>query len=128
MKNGRLISLALVVVLLAVSGPMLAHHGQVQYENKRVTMVGTVTKFEWTNPHTIISIATKDDQGNVEDWYAEMLPPTQMARAGWTKESIKPGDQVSLVGRPGKKGARILWLEYLVTPDGRHLGRDTRTP
>jgi hydrogenase maturation factor len=61
----------------------------------------------------------------LEDWYAEILTPAQMSRAGWTQESVRPGDQVTLVGHPGKKGAHIMWLEYLVMPDGRKLDRDT---
>jgi hypothetical protein len=48
-----------------------------------------------------------------------------MSRGGWTRESIKPGDQISLVGRPGKKGEHIMWIESLVLPDGRKLDRDT---
>jgi hypothetical protein len=123
--NNHLILFSLVVGLLAVSVPLFGHHGHVEYENKAVTLKGTVTRFEWTNPHCILAVAVKNDRENAEDWYAEILPPSQMSRAGWSKESIKPGDEVTLVGRPGKKGAHIMWLEYLITPDGRKLDRDT---
>jgi hypothetical protein len=53
-KNGRLVSFALVVAILTASTPMFAHHGQVQYEHKDITLQGTVTKFEWNNPHAIL--------------------------------------------------------------------------
>jgi hypothetical protein len=127
MVGGRLISFALAVGLLAVSAPVFAHHGQVEYEGKTVTLKGTVEKFEWTNPHCILAVAVKNDndKDKVEDWYGEILSPAQMSRGGWTRESIKPGDQVTLVGRPGKKGEHIIWIESLVLPDGRKLDRDT---
>jgi hydrogenase maturation factor len=124
MRSGRLISFAFGVGLLAFSGPVFAHHGQVEYGSKTVTLQGTVTKFEWVNPHCIIGFAVKNDKDNLEDWYAEFLPPAQMNRAGWTRDSIKPGDQITLVGRPGKKGTHIMWLQYFVTPDGRRFDRD----
>lgn len=122
MVSGRLISFALAIVFLAASGPVFAHHGHVEYEGKTVTLNGTVTKFEWTNPHCIVVIAVKNDK---DDWYGEILPPAQMNRAGWNKDTIKPGDEVTLVGRPGKKGEHIMWIEYLVLPDGRKFDRDT---
>jgi hypothetical protein len=86
-------------------------------------LMGVVTDYEWANPHSVLSVAVKDDKGKVEEWHAEILPPSEMLRAGWNKESVKPGDEVTLTGRPGKYAQRIMWLEYLVTPDGRKLGR-----
>ena len=124
MKREGLISFAFTVVLLMNSAPVIAHHGQVEYESKAVTLKGTVTKFEWINPHCILGVAVKNEKGDAEDWYAEILPPNRMAQAGWTQEIIKPGDEVTVVGRPGKKGAHIMWLESLVLPDGRKLRRD----
>jgi hypothetical protein len=101
-----------------------AHHASRQvYEGKSITLMGVVTDYEWANPHSVLSITVKDNKGRVEEWHAEILPPTEMLRAGWTKESLKPGDEVTLTGRPGKYAQHILWLEYLVTPDGRKLGR-----
>ena len=125
MLSGQLISFTLVVGLLATSGSAFAHHGQVEYEGKGVTLKGTVTKFEWTNPHCIVAVGVKNDKDKVEQWYAEFLPPAQMSRGGWTRESIKPGDQVTLIGRPGKKGEHIMWIESLILPDGRKIDRDT---
>ncbi len=113
-----------LVVLLAVTMPALAHHnvGSV-YETRDVTVKGTVTGYEWANPHSIVSVAVKTADGKVEQWHAEVLPVAQMTQAGWTKQSIRLGDEVSLTGRPGKNAQHIMWLEYLVTADGRKLGR-----
>ena len=128
MRTKLLTVSALLVGCTAASRPMFAHHGAVAYERKSVTLKGTVTKFEWNNPHTVLTLAVKDSKGNVEEWYAEILPPSRMLQAGWTRESIRPGDQVTVTGRPGKHRERIMWLEYLVTPDGRKLGRDNDAP
>jgi hypothetical protein len=125
-RNGRLISFALALVFLAVSGSMFAHHGQGAYEGKAATLNGTVMKFEWTNPHCILTVAVKNDKGNTEERYAEFLPPSGMSRSGWARDIIKPGDQITMVGRPGKKGEHIMWIQYLVMPDGRKLDRDAK--
>lgn len=93
------------------------------YETNSITLKGTVTEYEFANPHSIISVAVKTSGGTVEEWHAEFLPPSEMNRAGWTKETLKPGDEVTMTGRPGKYGQRIMWLEFLVTPDGRKLSR-----
>ena len=87
-----------------------------------------MTKYEWSNPHTVITLAVKDDKANVKEWYLEILSPVQMLRAGWTRESVKPGDEVTVTGLPGKHGVQIMWLEYLVTPDGQKLSRDKGIP
>jgi len=114
-----------MVSVLIFSSASWAHHAARQvYEGKSVTLMGVVTDYEWANPHSVLSVAVKDENGKVEQWHAEILPPSEMLRAGWTKESVKPGDEVTLTGRPGKYAQHILWLQYLVTPDGRKLGRN----
>jgi DNA/RNA endonuclease YhcR with UshA esterase domain len=119
-----------VVFLLVASAAMLcvplyAHHAisSVYDMNRTVTLKGVVTNLEWTNPHSILGVAVKNESGGVEQWYAEILPPTGMTRAGWTKDILKPGDEVTVTGRPGKNAQKIIWLEYLVTADGRKLSR-----
>lgn len=115
---------SLLVSFLAISIPGSAHHnvGSV-YERDDVTVKGTVTGYEWSNPHSIVSIAVKNADGKVEQWHAEILPAAQMTQAGWSKQSIRLGDEVSLTGRPGKNAQHIMWLDYLMTADGRKLGR-----
>ena len=124
MKPKVLVLLPVIVSCFACATSLRAHHASRQvYEGKSITLMGVVTDYEWANPHSVLSVAVKDDKGKVEEWHAEILPPTEMIRAGWTKESIKPGDEVTLTGRPGKYAQHIMWLESLVTPDGRKLGR-----
>jgi Family of unknown function (DUF6152) len=124
MRARRLISVALLVSFLTVSGLASAHHNATSiYEPKSIILSGTVTQYEWANPHSIISVAVTTNKGTVEQWHGEFLPPAEMVRAGWSKETIKPGDQVTMTGRPGRHAQRIMWLESLVTADGRKLSR-----
>ncbi len=125
MKTGGLLSFGLTVALLVIPGFVFAHHGQVEYENKTISLKGTVTKFEWNNPHAVLWLDVKNEKNAIDAWHLEILPPERMSRAGWTRDSVKPGDEVTVTGRPGKGGERIMWLESLTTADGRRLGRDS---
>jgi len=114
----------LVVAVLAVAAPIWAHHNpKPMYESTSISLMGTITEYEWANPHSIISIAVKTDSGAVQEWHAEFLPPSEMTRLGWAKDTLKPGDQVTVTGRPGKHAQHILWLQSVLTPDGRKLTR-----
>jgi len=124
MRAKLLVVVFLLLGSLAVSRSASAHHNpKPMYEKNNIMLTGTVTEYEFANPHSIISIAVKTDSGTTEEWHAEFLPPSEMLRAGWTKETLKPGDQVTMTGLPGRHAQHIMWLETLVTPDGRKLGR-----
>jgi hypothetical protein len=71
---------------------------------KTITLNGTITSFDWANPHCLIHLDVKDDNGNVQRWTLEMAPPTILSRLGWTRNSLKPGDQVSVDTHPAKNG------------------------
>jgi hypothetical protein len=122
MRARLLVAAVVLAGSLAVSAS--AHHNpKPMYEANSVMLTGTVTEYEFANPHSIISVAVKTDGGAVEQWHAEFLPPAEMVRAGWSRETLKPGDQITMTGRPGRHAQHIMWLESLVTPDGRKLGR-----
>jgi hypothetical protein len=113
----------LSVFLLSVSGPVLAHHGNAAYDDKNpVTIKGTVTEFAWTNPHVQIYLDVKDDKGNVVHWSVETYSPGKLVRAGWTKDSVKVNDLVSITLIPAKTGAPVGFLRKLVLPGGQELG------
>jgi len=96
----------LVAGLLLIAGPVLAHHGTSGYDmEKVVTVSGTVSSFNWANPHCLVHIDVKDSKGEVKDWIIEFAAPTLMTRVGWTKESLKPGDSVIAETHPAKNGA-----------------------
>jgi hypothetical protein len=92
--------------LLLISSTILAHHGTSGYDMEKViTLNGTVTSFNWSNPHCLVHIDVKDSKGDVKDWIIELAAPTLMSRNGWTKDSLKPGDEVIAETHPAKNGA-----------------------
>ena len=73
-------------------------------------MEGTVTKLEWANPHILLFFDVKDDKGNVENWGTEFSSPITLRRNyGWSRETFKPGDRISVIGNPRKDGGRMIW-------------------
>jgi hypothetical protein len=122
MKSRLAILFALICFLLMGSSPMFAHHGNSAYDmSKTVPMKATITKFEYSNPHTQVYYDVADDKGNVEHWVAETTNPAMLNRVGWSKETLKPGDQVILFVNPNKVGAKITFLQKVVFSDGKEL-------
>src|SRR5882672_6262390 len=106
MKSKLSVAFSVVVGLLLVSSPTFAHHGTSGYDMEKViTLNGTVTSFNWSNPHCPIHIDVKDNKGDAKDWIIELAAPTLMTRNGWTKDSLKPGDEVIAETHPAKNGA-----------------------
>ena len=113
---------SLVAGLLAISSPAFAHHAWHGYDMSNLTTVqGTVTQFDWANPHVWITLEVKDDKSNVEKWNAGGPSPSRMANTGWDKETLKPGDQITAVGHRISDGTYYLRLVKVVKPDGREL-------
>src|SRR5207247_3810438 len=100
------LGLALGVILTA--GPVIAHHSfAAEFDaNKKVDMKGFVTKVEWTNPHVWFYIDVKQPDGSVENWGFEMGPPHGLQGRGWTRTTMKLGDQIQVVGTLAKNGSR----------------------
>lgn len=106
MKSKWSIAFIVAVCFLLVSSPVAAHHGTSGYDMEKViTLNGTVTGFNWSNPHCLVRIEVKDSKGDVKDWVVELAAPTLMTRNGWTKDSLKPGDEVVAETHPAKNGA-----------------------
>ena len=114
---------AVAISLLALCRAALAHHGTAAYdETNPITLKGTVTEFLWSNPHSQIKVSVKDEKGNVEAWVAETFAPGKLARDGWTRNILKPGDEVTVTISPAKDGTHEGLLRFVVLPDGRELG------
>ena len=97
----------LIVSALALSvvAPAFAHHSPAAFETqKTVTLVGTIKEFRWQNPHTWIEVMVPDGKGQDVLWAVELTSPTYLVRAGWKSTTLKPGDKVTVVGRPLKSG------------------------
>jgi hypothetical protein len=115
--------MTVAVGLLIVSAPILAHHGNAAYDEKKpLTLKGTITEFMWASPHSKIFFDVKDSKGTVVHWSIETLSPSKLARAGWTKDAVKPGDQATITFSPAKDGAPLGFLQKVVFPDGKQLG------
>jgi hypothetical protein len=108
---------ALVVGLLLTIGRLAAHHNFLaEFDaSKPLKLTGTVTRLEWTNPHTWFYVDVKDDAGAVTNWAMEMGSPNSLMRAGWTRASMKTGDLVTVEGflardKPNVGNARVVIL------------------
>ena len=114
-------AVAAALLLTAMRAP--AHHAfAAEYdENKRVTVSGTVTKFEWTNPHVWLQIEGTDESGKVTSWRFEMGSPNGLARRGWIRTALKEGDQVTVEGYCAKDGRNVANAGTVTIPDGRKL-------
>ena len=122
MKSRLLTAFLGVVGLLLLSGPVLAHHGRSNYDvTSTATVKGTVTEFEWVNPHALIHLDVTGENGNVEKWIAETNSPNTLSRQGWNRNTVKIGDQITLVGHRVKGGGNYINFSKITFADGRVL-------
>jgi hypothetical protein len=122
MKPRVLALAAVAAVILFAAVPLRAHHSVAMYDlTHQAAVKGTVTSFEWTNPHVYIYIDVTDDKGNVRNWFAEGNSPNIMSRIGWTRNQFKPGDKITAWGFLRKDGGAGLRLMKVVLPDGKEL-------
>ena len=114
--------LAVLAASLTVSGPAFAHHSMSMYDRGRdTTFKATIVQFDWVNPHSTITFTVTDDHGNVEKWWAEGPGPNRLANHGWTKDTLKPGDQVTIIGNRNKDGSATMRFEKVILANGQEL-------
>ncbi|KPL69456.1 hypothetical protein SZ64_15890 [Erythrobacter sp. SG61-1L] len=113
-RSGILAAALAFAVPLAIAAPAMAHHSFAMFDQKKVmTLVGTVTEFQWTNPHAFIEIDVPSG-GKVTHWSIELNSPNNLKRQGWSRTSLKTGDKITLRMNPlrdGKKGGLFLDLK-----------------
>ncbi len=108
MKSKLLMVLAAVGSLAMLSGPVMAHHGVAGYDmTKTITVHGTVSKFDWSNPHVVVYVDAKNEGGEMQHWTIEFASPVHMVRAGWSKSSMKTGDDITIDTHPSRNGAPV---------------------
>jgi hypothetical protein len=126
MKSRLLLFLGLLVGALSAGGALFAHHGAAAFANTVVVMKdATVTKYLWANPHTLVMFDVKDDKGNVAHWAVETGNPSAVALLGWNRNSLQPGDVITVYLYPAKSGSPLGRLNKLVLADGKTL-KDTQ--
>jgi hypothetical protein len=122
MKSERITRVALTISFFLTSIPLLAHHGASEYDmTKIVSLHGTVTELQFVNPHTLLTFTAKDDSGKVIEWQGELPSPNLLTRRGWSRSTLKPGDQVNVIGALAKNGEKGMQVKKLVFPDGHEL-------
>ena len=122
MKNSLAVSSLVMIGFLTVSVPLFAHHGNASYGNaKQLTVKGTVTEWDWLNPHTLLKIDVKDDRGEVVNWVVEWSAPSSLINFGINKQTFKPGDEVTVVMITPDNGAPVGRIQRVQLANGKWL-------
>ena len=116
----RALSAATVAFLLAATSSF-AHHTWAVDATRTLTLKGTVTGFEWTNPHVMIVMETKDANGKAESWRAGGPSPSRMAGTGWDKNTLKAGDVITAIGHRATDSPNLMKTDKVVMSNGREL-------
>jgi hypothetical protein len=117
----------LLLMLLAGSIPLLAHHGNASYENKETTIKGTVKQWLWTNPHSFLMVDVMDESGKVVHWICENQAPSTLVNFGFTAKTFKPGDQVTVVmSAVAKNGTPAGRITRVILADGYVMNSEVR--
>jgi hypothetical protein len=121
--RGRACCAALVAAgIFGIASPVVAHHSFTMFDmTKRVTLIGTITSFEWTNPHAYIEIDVPDEKGSIKHWSIEMGSPSILMQSGWKFNSIHAGDKLTLIINPMKSGQNGGFLSQATLADGKVL-------
>ncbi|MBO9670989.1 MAG: hypothetical protein J7485_10765 [Sphingobium sp.] len=127
---------AVLGVALAGLQTASAHHSFAMFDqSKKITVKGTVTEFQWTNPHSFLEIDTADAGGKKSHWSLELNSPNNLKRQGWSRNAVKPGDVISVTFNPLRDGKPGGLFNSLVLPNGKTLaeaafsgGRPVNTP
>jgi len=122
-RGNFLVCLVMLFELVAISFPALAHHNGSLYDNqKTITLKGTVKEFYWGQPHAQIFLNVKEDNGSVKLWGIQLSSPSPLMRIGpWNRNVIKPGDEVTIIANPSRRGTPFANFRKLILADGREL-------
>jgi hypothetical protein len=102
--NAKLLALGLCAFGV-LTGPAAAHHSFAMFDNEKVmTLKGTVKEFQWTNPHTWIQLNVRNDAGVVQEWSIEGASVISLSRQGWKRNTLKVGDDITVLIHPLKNG------------------------
>lgn len=119
MRTKLQIAFVMLAGFLALSVSAFAHHGNASYENREVTVKGTVTKWLWTNPHTFLLVDVTDDNGKVVHWVCENQAPSTLVNFGYNATTFKAGDTVTVVlAAVAKNGAPIGRIDRIILANG----------
>ena len=115
------VSVLVLLALISGAAPLSAHHSWPVNQSQLVTVKGTVVEFSWENPHPMITLEVKGEDGKVEKWLVGGPAINRMEANGWTKASVKPGDVLTGIGYQFTDGQKIVRLERVVFADGKEM-------
>ena len=122
MNNNIVLSVPVCLVALTVAVPVFAHHSSFAFDTENTLIVkGTVTEWFWANPHCLLMFDVMTDSGDVVHWVTETQTPANMIDAGWRKNDLKVGDEVTVTVRPARNGNPVGRIVRVELPDGRTL-------
>jgi uncharacterized protein DUF6152 len=122
MKTKLMVAFTLGVGIFLVSTLAFAHHSSAPFDvNHLITLQGTVTNFEWSNPHGFIHLEVTGEKGGVAHWLVETNSPNMLTRAGWKKDMIKPGDIIHVTGARARNGTKVMRLNSVTLASGEQF-------
>jgi len=123
MKSAKFATLAAMAAWLMAATPLPAHHSfGAEFDlDKPITLHGTAVKWEMINPHCYITLDVKNDDGSVTRWSIEMGAPSSLCRNGWRKDSVKPGDDLTISGYRARDGSNTIFGSQARLADGRRV-------
>jgi hypothetical protein len=129
MKHRFFDALMLALALLLASAPLPAHHSfAAEFDsNDAISLQGTITKIEWMNPHVYFYVDVKDANGKVVNWALEGGPPNVLYRQGWRKDTLKPGDGITVDAYRARDNSSTASMRTATMPDGRKVFVGTAT-
>jgi len=128
MKRKLMAIFIMAVGLLIVSTPLFAHHGAASFDtSKKLTVKGTVVEWFWANPHCFLRFDVKGEDGQTVQWAVETQSGPNITPLGYTKQTFKPGDEVTVTLTPVRNGKPLGRLLSVVLPSGKKLGVSAAT-
>ncbi len=113
--------LFLLTTAFLLSASALAHHGRAVYSTDVIMLEATVTEFRFVNPHVQVYFDITTESGEIEHWQGELTAPNKLARGGWTKSTLQPGDQIRITGRAARNDGHSVAINEIIMPDGEAI-------
>ena len=122
MPKASFLLIALLLAFFFISAPVFSHHGASAYDNSSLTTLsGTITDFQFIQPHPLIFLDAKDANGNVTKWYVEMTAPNHLVHYGWNGHKLHAGQMIKVTGQAAKNGTKVLNLRHIYDADGKEI-------
>lgn len=118
MRVNTYTSLLAGLFILLAGNSATAHHGRAAYTEDVLVLEATIIDFRFINPHVQVVFDITNADGEIEQWHGELTAPNRMARGGWTKNTLQPGDKVTFTGLAARNNGKAIVIRKMVLPDG----------